>query len=80
MPELLTLAGLWLHDLACEQFGVLDSMTTAGLAVTPIHRSEGRLYTRLADGGHVNVSGSFIGHDLEPVLHAWIASATTRSC
>ena len=68
VPELLALLGVGPHDLACRQFGALDGLARADLAAAPIHRNEGRLYTRLADGSHVTVGSGFVGRCLEPLL------------
>lgn len=69
VPELLMLTGYWPEDLATEQFGALDGMTTAELSAMPLNANESRLYTRLADGSHVTVGGGLVGRRLDPLLH-----------
>jgi protein AroM len=69
VPELLTLLGAGAEGLVCEQFGALDGLSVAELASHAIAPREARLYTRMADGGHVVVGGGLVSRHLKPLLH-----------
>jgi protein AroM len=69
VPELLSLLGFGPRELQCEQFGALDGLSQADISAHGVAPREPKLYTRMADGGHVVVGGGLVARRLKPLLH-----------
>jgi len=66
VPDLL---GMLDGEVACEEFGALDGLTSAEITAQAANPPVRPLYTRLRDGSHVEVGAGFLTERLLALLH-----------